>query len=200
MTMITLADSLPPARPYHHGDLKNAIVATARAMLERQKSANISFRAIAREAHVSHTAPYRHFTNRQDMLAEVARGGYLELRDALSAARNHADHRERLSALCRIYMGYIADHPALARLMFETQILTQENRTALREAAGSIGEEIGIALNDTVLGLSLWATLHGIAMLMLENVIDIGTSEAGSHAQITCAQAMLKRLIPEMAD
>lgn len=191
-------DEAAPHRPYHHGDLKNAIVATARAMLERQRGANLSFRAVAREANVSHAAPYRHFSSQEAMLAEVALGGFLELRDALSAAQNLLEPSTRLSALSRIYLTYIAEHPALARLMFESQILARTKYPALRTAASAIGEEIGIVLGDSSFGLSVWAALHGIAMLMLENVIDLGHAPADIDTQIAHAETMLQHLIPKV--
>lgn len=190
-------DETAPRRPYHHGDLKNTIVATARTMLERQRGANLSFRAVAREANVSHAAPYRHFSSQEAMLAEVAHGGFVELRDALSEAQNLLYPATRISTLCRIYLTYVAEHPALARLMFESQILARMKYPALRAAASAIGEEIGIVLGDTAFGLSVWATLHGIAMLMLENVIDLGQAPADIDAQIAHAETMLRHLIPK---
>lgn len=128
------------------------------------------------------------------MLAEVAREGFLELRDALSAVPNHTELDKRFSALCRIYLRYVADHPALARLMFESQILARAKYPTLRTAARAIGEEIGIVLGDTTIGISVWAALHGIAMLMLENVTDLGHAPADIDAQIAYAEAMLQHL------
>jgi len=60
------------ARSYHHGDLRNALLDAARTILEEESLAELSLRAVARKAGVSHAAPYRHFPNHEALLAELA--------------------------------------------------------------------------------------------------------------------------------
>lgn len=181
------------SRPYHHGDLKNTLLAAARSMLESQTTASISFRAVARAANVSHAAPYRHFASQEALLAEVARHGFLELRDEISAISGQTQESQ-ISSLCRVYMGYIRQHPALSRLMFESQILNRQNYPALRGAARDIGAEIGIILNNAALGLSIWGALHGMAMLMLEDIIEFDQTPTDIEAYAARAEHMLNTL------
>src|SRR5207342_1602524 len=74
------------AKPYHHGDLRNALLDAARALLEEGPFADLSLRAVARRAGVSHAAPYRHFPNHESLLVELALEGFTELRRDISGA------------------------------------------------------------------------------------------------------------------
>src|SRR5258708_33977258 len=67
-------------RSYHHGDLRNALLVAARSILEEETLAELSLRAVARRAGVSHAAPYRHFPNHEAVLAELAMEGFGEFR------------------------------------------------------------------------------------------------------------------------
>src|SRR5436190_4890383 len=73
-------------RGYHHGDLRNGLLDAARAILEEESLADLSLRAVARRAGVSHAAPYRHFPNHEALLVELATEGFSELRDNIVAA------------------------------------------------------------------------------------------------------------------
>src|ERR1043165_3372099 len=76
---------------YHHGDLRNALLDAARSILEEESLANLSLRAVARRAGVSHAAPYRHFPNHESLLAELATEGFAELREEIGSVVNSPD-------------------------------------------------------------------------------------------------------------
>jgi AcrR family transcriptional regulator len=71
---------------YHHGDLRNTLLESARAMLEEEGLGAVSLRAVARRAGVSHAAPYRHFVNHEALLVEIAIEGFTELKRSLQNA------------------------------------------------------------------------------------------------------------------
>ena len=73
-----------PARAYHHGDLRNTLREAARAILEEEGLAALSLRAVARRAGVSHAAPYRHYSNHEALLVELAVEGFDELREEIN--------------------------------------------------------------------------------------------------------------------
>src|SRR5579871_5739936 len=73
-------------RGYHHGDLRNGLLESARAILEEESLAALTLRAVARRAGVSHAAPYRHFPSHEALLVELSIEGFDELRDALVEA------------------------------------------------------------------------------------------------------------------
>jgi len=183
--------------PYHHGDLRNALLTVARAMLEEEPLSALSLRAVTRRAGVSHAAPYRHFPNQETMLAVLATEGFVELRAGIAEANllPCTEQSDRIVHLCDAYMDFVAKHPALTRLMFGSQIVGRNRYPALEAAANAIGEEIGIFLNDSSLGLAVWATLHGLAMLVLENVVELGQGRLGLDVLSSRAEVLLRGLL-----
>src|SRR4029077_16382653 len=79
----------PPA-PYHHGDLRRALTDTALAMVTEDGAWNFTLREVARRAGVSHAAPYNHFADKAELLAEVAALGFRALRSEMDAAARRA--------------------------------------------------------------------------------------------------------------
>jgi AcrR family transcriptional regulator len=182
-------------QPYHHGDLKNALLDSARSILEQKGLAALTLRAVARKARVSHAAPYRHFKNLDALLVELAREGFAALQAQVAeAAAAQGEGVDRITHIGAAYMRFVAGHPALARLMFGPQLRNRARFPQLAEAADGIGVEIGRALNDPVLGVAAWAAVHGLAVLTLENVIDLGQHSAGSNVLPSRAEILLRSL------
>jgi AcrR family transcriptional regulator len=108
-------------RPYHHGDLRRALVEAGRRLLEREGSAALSLRAVAREAGVSAAAPYHHFKDRAALLYAVAHDGNVALNEAVKAAFEGSEQgQRRIVAVGLAYVGFAMANPALYDLMFET--------------------------------------------------------------------------------
>lgn len=184
-----------PKRPYHHGDLRNALLTAARQILEQESLSALTLREVARRAGVSHAAPYRHFPSHEALLAELATEGFVALKAGLVAAVEPADvEADRIAHLGAAYMRFVAQRPALSRLMFGPQLPNREQYPKLAEAADSIGEAIGESLHDPALGLSIWAAVHGLAMLILENVIDLGQRQSGLDVLPSRAEILLRSL------
>src|SRR3954447_4896272 len=111
----------PPAdeRPYHHGDLRRAIVKAAVEILHETQSLEFSLRELARRAGVSHNAPYKHFADKSALLAAVSAAGFemLTSRMAGEMARLR-DPRQQLFGMLRTYIDHGVENPALYSLMF----------------------------------------------------------------------------------
>src|ERR1043165_6051717 len=107
------------ARPYHHGDLRRAIVTAALEILGETQSVEFSLRELARRAGVSHNAPYKHFAEKSDLLAAVSAAGFerLAARIVDQIARVTAPQAQ-LFVMLRSYIRFGVDNPALYRLMF----------------------------------------------------------------------------------
>ena len=73
-------------KPYHHGDLRRALIDASIGLIAESGPDGFTLREVARRARVSHTAPYRHFREKSDLLAAVAEQGFLELRKAVDRA------------------------------------------------------------------------------------------------------------------
>jgi AcrR family transcriptional regulator len=188
-------------RGYHHGDLRNGLLEAARGILEEESLAALTLRAVARRAGVSHAAPYRHFPNHEALLVELSVEGFDELREAITeAAKAHGNESDKIANIGAAYMRFVAQRPALARLMFGGQLPNRDQFPALEKKADSIGNEIGAALHDSALGLAVWSAVHGLAMLVLENVIDLGQRRSGLHVLPSRSEILLRSLFSTKRD
>ncbi|MEJ0025821.1 MAG: TetR family transcriptional regulator [Rhizomicrobium sp.] len=189
------------ARAYHHGDLRNALLDAARKILEEESLAQLSLRAVARRAGVSHAAPYRHFPNHESLLVELAVEGFVELRAELQAAGSSTGaESDRIAKIGAAYMRFVVRRPELTSLMFGPQLPNRDAFPELGTAADAIGAEIGAALHDSALGLAVWAAVHGLAMLILRNVIDLGQRKSGLDVLPSRAEIILRSLFSTRRD
>ena len=188
-------------RAYHHGELRNGLLEAARAILEEESLAELTLRAVARKAGVSHAAPYRHFPNHEALLVELGLEGFAELRTYIvEAAKVPGPESDRIANIGAAYMRFVAQRPALARLMFGSQLPNRDQFPELGLRADSIGQEIGNALHDSALGLAVWSAVHGLAMLVLENVIDLGQRRSGLHVLPSRSEILLRSLFSTKRD
>ncbi len=166
-------------RGYHHGNLKEALVRAALELIAEKGPAGFTFAEAARWAGVSPAAPYRHFRDRDELLADVARRGFELFAQALSAAWNDGKP-ETFAAFDRIgkaYLAFARSEPAYYSAMFEAGIapdtspeLAQAGERAfsvLRNAAEAIVATMPAKDRPPALmmGLHIWALSHGIASL-----------------------------------
>jgi AcrR family transcriptional regulator len=107
------------SRPYHHGDLRRALVDAARRILESEGPTALSLRAVAREAGVSPAAPYHHFKDKAELLDAVAQEGWDMLNVQMMQAKAKAEGRGQLNALGVAYVCFARDNPALYRVMYD---------------------------------------------------------------------------------
>jgi AcrR family transcriptional regulator len=177
----------PKKHEYHHGDLRNALVEAALATLETHGWHELSLRDVARQAGVSHTAPYRHFASKEALLAALAEVGYGELADAMEAAVREApgDPAEQLRGTGRAYVSLALHRPALFRLMFSGAICAIPPGGTFAEVAGrsfslllrliSEGQAAGVLRPGPPeqAALAAWALVHGLGMLLLEQQLDV---------------------------
>lgn len=172
-------------KTYHHGDLRQSLIEAALVLLKTKDVKSLSLREVARQAGVSHTAPYRHFTDKAALLAAVAEEGFIEfgryLRDAVD--QSHAEPLESLQATGVAYVRYALDHPTYFRVMFShypseplknthLEVVSRRTFQILVDVikAGQAAEIIRAGDPD-VLALGKWALVHGLAMLMLDGML-----------------------------
>jgi AcrR family transcriptional regulator len=111
-------------RGYHHGNLREALVEAALALIGEKGPAGFTIAEAARLAGVSPGAPYRHFRDAEALLAEVALRGFDRFAALLSAAWNNGrpDPISAFEALGRAYLAFAREEPAFYAAMFETRI------------------------------------------------------------------------------
>jgi AcrR family transcriptional regulator len=166
-------------RPYHHGHLRDTLLAEAERTLREDGIEGLSLRDLARQAGVSHAAPRRHFADRQALLDALAETGFLRLGDQVTAAVAGAgpDYEARMHAMATAYVRFATHDSALLDLMFarknsgESAALT-EGSARLFTAVGDLihqGQRAGLLPpgDPDRLRLLLAATLQGIATLVI---------------------------------
>ena len=162
------------AKPYHHGDLRRALMDSATAILERDGPNALSLRAVAREAGVSPAAPYHHFKDKDELLSAIAMEGFSRLSAALvDAAGDDGDAETKMSDLGVAYVKFAQSHPALYRVMYDRaraeDALPQKAdhdhdgfqilKDALTKAGGNRVSETDIHLAS----IASWCAAHGLA-------------------------------------
>ena len=188
-------------KAYHHGDLSAALRQVARAILEEEGFAALSLRSVARRAGVSHAAPYRHFPTREALLAAVAAEGIAELRAELRRGlAREEDATGKAVAIGTAYLTFAARHSGLLRLMFGAELPNRKDFPALEDGSEGLAEDIGQALGDATAGLTLWGAIHGLALLTLDNVIDLGQRQSGVQIIPSRAGILLRSALEAMKD
>src|SRR5438093_9666856 len=133
--------------PYHHGALREALLAAAERVLEREGLSGLTLRAVAREAGVSHAAPTHHFGDLTGLLSELAAIGFRRFNEAMVAADNSETH-PLMKALARAkaYVAYAQARPGMYSLMFRNERIDM-TRPSLHEAATASFEGLASAIS-----------------------------------------------------
>ncbi len=165
-------------RPYHHGNLREALLHAAEKTLETSGAQSISLRELSRELGVSHTSPRRHFANKQALLDALALRGFERFDLALGRATKDRGHnfQTRLTKLTRAFVSFALKHSALLGLMFEAKHragapreLLEASEKAFGHAAAAFAE--GQTTGEVVAGdpwrlsLVVFAAMQGLIAL-----------------------------------
>ena len=112
------------SQSYHHGDLRNALIQAGLELLSEGGAQKLDLRKVARAAGVSHAAPYRHFRDRDELMAEVAQRGFERFAGALAVAWDDGrpDAMSAFTRVGRAYLAFARSEPAYYTAMFEAGI------------------------------------------------------------------------------
>jgi AcrR family transcriptional regulator len=170
-------------RPYHHGDLRTALITAAVKHIGERGTEHLSLRALAREIGVSPTASYRHFPSRAALLAALATEGFEALADRMVAAQSAADPHRRLLEIGVAYVEYARTDPVRYQLMFGAVLDDFSGFSALR-AAGDRAYRVleGIVAEGVAAGVlraapvpqlcaAAWSAVHGVAGLLISQAV-----------------------------
>ena len=172
---------------YHHGDLRRALIEAALSLMAEKSAASLSLREVARRAGVSHAAPYRHFADKDALLAAVAEEGFRVFGQCLSAAAATVeDPLARIESIGKAYVRYALAHPVHYRVMFGSYDVAASGEPKLVEASQQSFDVLLQAIETAqtaaavrpgephLLAVAAWSLTHGLAMLLLENCVDQG--------------------------
>lgn len=169
-------------RPYHHGDLRRVLIDTALAMLAADQNWTFTLREVARRTGVSHAAPYRHFRDREVLLRELARTGYVQLEVTMTKAisPDMFSARAQFMAAAQACIGFACQNPGLYRLMFSSDADKTIDPQLHAAAMSTFGILLGLlergqrdgsfrSVAVRALAAASWAQVHGLAMLAISN-------------------------------
>jgi AcrR family transcriptional regulator len=172
-------------RPYHHGNLPQALLDAAAAVVQERGPAGVSLREVARRAGVSHSAPAHHFGDKAGLLTAVAREGFRRFLEALATADDASaggTPAERLLEIGVAYVRFAVDNPAYFAVMWRSDLqdpgdpavvefavpafaVLQDNVEAMQATGWRADEPV-----DAV-AVGCWSVAHGLATLWLEGAL-----------------------------
>jgi AcrR family transcriptional regulator len=166
-------------RGYHHGNLSEALVQATLDLIAKYGPTGFSFAEVTRAVGVSPAAPYRHFRDRDALMADIARRGFDMLADDLAAAWNDGggNAMTNFKSVGQAYLEFAKSQPAYYTAMFEARLPTETNRdlaqaserafAALRTACEGVIADLPAKKRPPAMMMSLhvWALSHGIASL-----------------------------------
>ena len=197
-------------KPYHHGDLRQQLLCAAIDLLEEGNVASLSLRAVAKKVGVSHTAPYRHFKNKESLLAGIAGQGFdhLSTHMAEAMAQHPDDPAKQLEATGHQYVQLAIQSPQCTQLMFsnilpcdDTYPETRASGDAAFNGLKSIiegGQARGVFKQGDIelLALTAWSGIHGLSLLLiggtLPEILTIPVDEPSLISEFT--ETMLEGL------
>ena len=163
---------------YHHGDLAEALMRLAITHIEEEGTEKLSLRALAREAGVSQSAPYRHFPTKRCLLAGLATQGFQILHDSIEqVVETDTSIEERFIAMGVAYVHFALTHPTHYHLMFGSVLGDFSDYEMLHTAASRSFAQVTRVQHELVIAKNLdvdekrfagviWAGVHGIASLL----------------------------------
>jgi AcrR family transcriptional regulator len=191
-----LAQSAKGSDSYHHGDLRATLLAAAIKMLKNKDANELSLRELAREAGVSIAAPYRHFKNKQELIAAIMTEGF-ELQSKYmreSAEENKNDILKMYYGCGLSYFKMGKSHPQHFKLMFGPELIPNEDYPELQLAACStfaLLKNMVIKCQEAKLigegdpynkALNCWTMVHGFTVLYAEGRLNwLGVNKENSE-------------------
>lgn len=192
-------------KAYHHGNLREALIAGAKDILDASGVEALSLRKVAQQTGVSPTALYSHFKDKRELLAMLATDGFESLtkrmeQEAMQSSSQPTGNGPQLAGLARGYVLFAIENRALFQLMFGREIgdllefpqLVQGGSRAYAMMAESVAralQERAIPEKEEIAATAAWSTVHGLAMLILDGRVtaaDYGASDNGELVDQVC--------------
>ena len=193
----------PRKAGYHHGALREALLATSLKLIEQRGAGAVSLREVARLAGVTSGALYHHFADGSALFAALATRGFTLLAEHLRTASTSARRGHALGALVEAYVRFALDQPAYFHVMFRPELSRPQDHAEV-QAAGDVAFQV---LTDTMqacqrsgavpagdarpLVVMVWALAHGLAALRLDGPLAMRSERLGSRPDALTAQITL---------
>ena len=176
-----------PLNTYHHGDLRDALVHAALREAEQGGPEAISLKALAKQLGVSQPAPYRHFADREALLAAVTAEAFRQFSAVMREAISRPSKRSKLSRFAQASLDFGLRRNGIYRLMFASRVMAcaskdSELHIAAMETFALVLEALeapAVGLLRERFALQIWAALHGVIMLAEQGLLT------GKSANVT---------------
>lgn len=186
-----LAQESDSEKRYHHGDLRAALIDAAVEMVDEEGLDGLSIRGLARRVGVTHSAPYRHFDGKDELIAAMAESGFTSLKTAmLEAISDGEDSRARFFNSGLSYVRFALDNRAMFRVMFCSQVdigpTNPQVHRSHQEAYAVLVDLVEDCQRDGLIepgpadapATAAWALVHGLASLYVNGVFEAGDADA----------------------
>lgn len=177
-------------RKYHHGDLRETLLRAAERMIDTGLDRDFSLRELAREAGVSHAAPYKHFTDRREIVLALAERWMNDFVSVQRASSIPADAGANLMALGVAYVRYAHAHPSRFAVIFDPSInrpgapptagfahAVQEHTQLLHSAVEQAARAGVVSDAAPATAAALWSLVHGLATLVTLGYLSFTDTE-----------------------
>lgn len=166
-------------KSYHHGNLRETLIDSALDILKDGTLDDLSLRALARKAGVSQTAPYRHFEDKEALIAVLIEEGMEKLGEGMAAQMTVADPLERLEKLGMKYVEFSVKYPAHFKVMFEYELCDYDKYCSLHNSSDKCFSYLQQTVNDclrlpnvrnldpAVAQFAAWSMVHGLSVLLM---------------------------------
>jgi AcrR family transcriptional regulator len=173
---------------YHHGNLREALLAAARNILETSGVDGLSLRTLAKATGVTQAAPYSHFRDKDDLLAAIAEGGFQRLALQMAEdATGSTGTQDRIEKLATSYVRFAFENKALFQLMFGRELADMKKYPTLAMTAGKSYALISSALSKNAvdnaqtpfLTVAVWSLCQGLTTLLIGDKLN--TAQFGAN-------------------
>jgi AcrR family transcriptional regulator len=195
-----------PTKPYHHGDLRRALLDEALRTIQTRGIEHLTLRNVGERLGVSRSALYRHFADKQSLLATVGQEGFHKLREILADAWERAGRgRAGFEAMGRAYVDFAVAHPSHYRVMFggflesapKGDDFIAESKAAFQVLVDALVEQqnAGNIRRDEPVQMArfVWAVVHGAAMLIIDGQVEAPKREAFEQYSVERIYASIYR-------
>lgn len=197
----------PDKKSYHHGDLRNTLIRAGVELIAESGASGLDLRKVARKAGVSHAAPYRHFADKQTLIAAICEEGFNQLWHEMDQAVLTADSspHEQLRSMGHAYVQFALKNSWLVREMFSGLTIEREAYPTLYQVSKKL---FGLIENVVITGQSMskikvgsseeltcviWSMMHGTAILIIENQMKPITMQNNGieHISRVCIDSLI---------
>jgi len=175
-----------PAKKYHHGDLKNALIKAGVEILSKEGVGGLSLRKVAQRTGVSHSAPYSHFSDKQSLIAAISTEGFNQLYTELDTAilAFPENPKKQLQQGVLAYVQFALSNTDTFKIMFSDVLEKEKDYPAFVESSSKTFQrvvdvvrrcqEAGILRSGSpeIMAIAVWGQVHGIVSLALDGQIS----------------------------